>query len=207
MASSTWRNEYMQALKERDTKEKGGYERIDDDLIEAFTQLLAHTAALQAQVDSVHSSTPESKPRDPAINTQSTTLSSPESDFQTKKDLAEALRSNTKLQTRLQAAEAELASLKMKTTGDARSIRDITRERDAVSRRLKDKEDELRQKTKMFNDAQDEMISLNLQLNMSEQNAKRVKAENKELIERWLIHKGQEAEAMNHSLERQSPGR
>ncbi|KAH6680668.1 autophagy-related protein 16 [Halenospora varia] len=207
MASSTWRNEYMQALNERDVKERDSYERIDDDLIEAFTQLLARTAALQAQVDSVQSSTPEAKPRDPAITTSNTALSSLEGDSQTKKDLAEALRSNTKLQTRLQAAEAELATLKTKTNGDARSIRDVTRERDAVSRRLKDKEDELRQKTKMFNDVQDEMISLNLQLNMSEQNAKKVKAENKELIERWLIHKGQEAEAMNHSLERQSPGR
>lgn len=47
---------------------------------------------------------------------------------------------------------------------------------------------------------QDEMISLNLQLNMSEQNAKKLKAENKELIDRWMARKGREADEMNETL-------
>jgi hypothetical protein len=42
---------------------------------------------------------------------------------------------------------------------------------------------------------------LNLQLNMSEQRVKDLKAENKELIDRWMAYKGQEAEEMNKTLQ------
>ncbi|KAF4626999.1 hypothetical protein G7Y89_g11157 [Cudoniella acicularis] len=199
---ASWRDEYMQALLERDLREKASYDRIDDELVEAFTQLLARTAALEAETAATEPPTQDAKLRDPAIDAAAT-----EGDTQVKKDLAEALRSNTQLQSRLQAAEAELTILRAKTTADAKSIRDLTRERASLSQKAKDKDDELRQKARFLSDVQDEMISLNLQLNMSEQNAKKVKAENKELIERWLIHKGREAEAMNHTLESQSPGR
>lgn len=44
------------------------------------------------------------------------------------------------------------------------------------------------------------MISLNLQVNMSEQAAKKLKAENKELIDRWMARKGHEADEMNKRL-------
>jgi len=44
------------------------------------------------------------------------------------------------------------------------------------------------------------MISLNLQLNMAEQNMKKLKAENKELIDRWMALKGREADEMNRTF-------
>ena len=47
---------------------------------------------------------------------------------------------------------------------------------------------------------QDEMISLELQLNIAEQNAKKLKAENKELIDRWMARKEREADEMNGRL-------
>lgn len=52
-----------------------------------------------------------------------------------------------------------------------------------------------------FKDVHDEVISLNLQLNMSEQRVKDLRAENKELIDRWMAYKGQEAEEMNRTLQ------
>jgi hypothetical protein len=51
-----------------------------------------------------------------------------------------------------------------------------------------------------FQNVQDEVISLNLQLNMSEQNAKRLKVENKDLIDRWMARKRREADEMNETL-------
>jgi len=50
----------------------------------------------------------------------------------------------------------------------------------------------------------DEVISLNLQLNMSEQSVNKLKAENKELIDRWMVRKQQEAEKMNETLDERS---
>jgi len=48
-------------------------------------------------------------------------------------------------------------------------------------------------------DVQDEMISLNLQLNMAEQKAKRLEKENQDLIDRWMARKGREADEMNEA--------
>lgn len=44
---------------------------------------------------------------------------------------------------------------------------------------------------------QTELVSLNLQFNMAEDRAKRLEAENKELVDRWMARMGQEADAMN----------
>ena len=52
----------------------------------------------------------------------------------------------------------------------------------------------------MYKDVHDEVISLNLELSMSEQTIKKLKAENKELIDRWMAYKSKEAEAMNSTL-------
>lgn len=44
------------------------------------------------------------------------------------------------------------------------------------------------------------MISLNLQVNISEQKASKLKDENKELIDRWMARMGLEADEMNKTL-------
>ena len=41
------------------------------------------------------------------------------------------------------------------------------------------------------------MVSLNLQLNMTEQRSAKLEQENKELIDRWMARMGEEADAMN----------
>jgi len=41
------------------------------------------------------------------------------------------------------------------------------------------------------------MVALNLQLNMSEQQKKKLQKENKELVDRWMVRMGKEADAMN----------
>lgn len=46
-------------------------------------------------------------------------------------------------------------------------------------------------------EAQDEMVALGLQLNMSEKKAERLEKDNRELTERWMRRKGEEAERMN----------
>ena len=44
---------------------------------------------------------------------------------------------------------------------------------------------------------QDEMVSLNLQLNMAEQRSEKLEKENKQLVDRWMERMGREAEEMN----------
>ena len=43
----------------------------------------------------------------------------------------------------------------------------------------------------------DENLSLTLQLNMAEKHSQTLMGENKDLVDRWMARKGEEAEAMN----------
>lgn len=49
----------------------------------------------------------------------------------------------------------------------------------------------------MFQDVHDETVSLTLQLNMAEEQSRKLQSENKELVDRWMARMGQEADAMN----------
>lgn len=46
-------------------------------------------------------------------------------------------------------------------------------------------------------DVQDELVSLNLQLNMADEQSKKLRLENTELVDRWMARMGREADAMN----------
>lgn len=46
---------------------------------------------------------------------------------------------------------------------------------------------------------QDELASLNLQLNMAEDRSSKLQRENQELIDRWMARMGKEADAMNEA--------
>lgn len=73
----------------------------------------------------------------------------------------------------------------------------MTRQKQDVERKLRDRDDELRAKSKLAESAQDEMVALGLQLNMVEQNSTKLERENKELVERWMKRMGEEAERVN----------
>ncbi|WZH43250.1 autophagy-related protein 16 [Fusarium acuminatum] len=116
---------------------------------------------------------------------------------QLKQDLAEALRSKGVTEKRLRASEEELMQLRSKHKIDTKSIRDLTADRNSLTTRLKDREYELREKRKLIEQVQDEMIALNLQMSMAEKERDKVKKENKELVDRWMKRMAQEADAMN----------
>ena len=63
--------------------------------------------------------------------------------------------------------------------------------------RLRDRGEELKGKSKLLEDVQDELVTLNLQLNMAEGQTKKLKDENQELVDRWMVRVGEEADAMN----------
>ena len=224
---TSWRDDYIQALQDRDQRERSSYQKVDDDLIAActyrraklilptltstVTNLLDRTAALEAE-KAANPSSSDPKAKDTII-----TGTANDGAAQIRGELAEALRSNGQLQARTKAAEAELVKLKAKSKSDGKLIEDLSRERAFLSQKLKDRDEELRGKTKLldvgnfppanernahkFKDVHDEVISLNLQLNMSEQRVKELRAENKELIDRWMAYKAQEAEEMNKTLQ------
>jgi len=76
------------------------------------------------------------------------------------------------------------------------TLRQTARIKD-LEQRLRDREEELRAKTRLLEATQDEIVSLTLQLNMAEDRAEKMKHENEELVRRWMERMGSEAERMN----------
>ncbi|KFY74370.1 hypothetical protein V499_05596 [Pseudogymnoascus sp. VKM F-103] len=185
----SWRQEYLENLKQRDELEKANY-----DLIDAYSRLADQTAALEAKVSANSSSPIPTSPGDDAPG-----LSNQEGVAQVKSNLAEALRAKGQLQRRLKVTEETLEGLKTRAKADSTLIGDLSAERAQLILKVKDRDEELRGKAQLLVQVQDENMSLDLQLNMAEQQTARLKRENKDLIDRWMARMGQEADAMNEA--------
>ncbi|KAI0122222.1 autophagy protein 16 [Daldinia grandis] len=198
-----WRSEYLISLQEAERNNP-----VNKDLVEACSQLADRVAALEAEKavwkSSTNPSTSLDNPSGKGIATAGTTDSGADQNVaQLRLDLAEALRSKGQLQSRLKAAEDELQKLRSKAKVDTKRINDLTAERNALTAKLKDRNEELVGKNKMLKDIQDENLTLNIQLDVTEQKAAKIAADNKDLIKRWMDRMKHEADAMN--LENESP--
>ncbi|KAI4163471.1 MAG: hypothetical protein LQ342_002978 [Letrouitia transgressa] len=182
-----WQNDYMLALQERDRKEKKFH-----GFYETYARLADRTAAAdkRAVLQSNNDRT----------DTANIALQAPgarESIIKIREDLAEAQRSREILQSHLQKISDESQKLKIQTAVDNKRIADLTSERASLTIKIRDRDEELREKSKLLEDIHDETVSLTLQLNMAEEQTKALRQENKDLIDRWMARMGKEADAMN----------
>ncbi|CAG8920795.1 unnamed protein product [Penicillium salamii] len=196
-----WREEYLAALTVRDQREKANVP-----LYNAYTQLADRTSKLATTTNAspapsqaeIHRSIPS--PLVTASKKQRGNEPGPtpaELLNITRADLSEAQRSRSELQDQLSRVTTEVESLRKKTTQEARRIKLLESERAQLNLRLRDRDAELKGKAKLLEDFQDEMATLNLQLNMAEEKSTRLQKENQDLVDRWMARMGQEAEAMN----------
>ncbi|KAJ4402429.1 autophagy protein 16, interacts with Atg12p-Atg5p [Neurospora sp. IMI 360204] len=208
-----WRDEYLSSLMDADQRNPVNRELVDtcQQLFDRISVLEAEKAALQQQVETYLSSSSSSsgaanKPRDrdttktdaaPDSTTTAPTAADSALLARLRVDLAEALRAKGDFQRRLTAVEEELVRLRTKTTADNKTLQTLTAERKTLTIKLRDREEELRAKSKMLADVQDELQVLNTHLDLVEKRRSEMEAENKQLVARFMKRVGQEAEAMN----------
>ncbi|KAI0115908.1 autophagy-related protein 16 [Nemania sp. FL0031] len=208
---NNWRDDYLASLQEAERNNPA-----NKDLVETCSQLADRVAALEAEKAAWASGSPTpsstkaaaAPPAALAVTRPPSTsapdpVASPEGTTQLRLDLAEAIRGRGQAQTRLKSAEAELATLRSKNRVDNKRISDLTNERNALTARIRDLNEELDKKRSFLKDVQDENLTLNMELNMTAQRAAKVEAENKELVDRWMKRMGHEADALN--LQNESP--
>ncbi|PLB42049.1 ATG16 family protein [Aspergillus candidus] len=194
-----WGEEYSVALAVRDRREKA-----NSAIYDAYTKLADRTAC------STPTTAPPSGAQSPAAAARSPSTTDPKKQSKgepaqsphdllalTRADLSEAQRSRSELQDRLSRTKADLEKLRKRSTLDGRRIKTLEQDATHLQLRLKDRDEELRGKAKLLDDFQDELASLNLQLNMAEERTGRLQRENQELVDRWMVRMGREAEAMN----------
>ena len=135
-----------------------------------------------------------------------------------KVELVEALRAKGQLQSRLKSAEDSRDELRARVKANEMLIKQLQAERSILSVKVRDRDEELRGKAQLLvvssipssfllvvvspvtQEVQDENMSLNLQLNIAEQQSAKLKKENKDLVDRWMARIGKEADAMNDKL-------
>lgn len=201
-----WREEYLAALAVRDHREKSNIVIYD-----AYTRLAdisaksPHTIETSGRFPGDRGLTGTSETQK-AVYSQSTATQKHQTEANqpitellntTRAELAEAQRSRSELQDRLDRTTNEAGKLRKKIDQDGRRMNTLENEVTQQQKRRKDVEEELRGKAKLLDDFQDEIAALNLQVNMAEQKAAKLERENKELVERWMARMGQEADAMN----------
>lgn len=114
------------------------------------TNLLERTAALEAEKGALLLSKPEALSKDRKDKTKDPVTASDEGNAQIKSDLAEALRSNGHLQTRVRNAEAELVELRVRTKADAKRIAALEKERAGLIQKVRDRDEEIRGKARFL---------------------------------------------------------
>ncbi|KAG6004483.1 autophagy protein 16, interacts with Atg12p-Atg5p [Claviceps maximensis] len=206
---TSWREEYLTSIKDAESQSPVNRELIQtcSQMADRISKLEAEKAVLESRVASSSSSSSKVRPGTDGTASNHASLSTAAAAAavtsddpgiaQLRLDLVESLRAKGVAEARLGAVQEELGKLRSKTKDDARSIRDLGTQYTLLSTRLKDREHELREKRKLLEQVQDEMITLNLQISMAEKERDKVKRENKELVERWMKRMAQEADAMN----------
>lgn len=201
-----WRSEYLANLHEAELRNP-----VNKDLVSACSQLADRVASLEAEkaVLLQQQKAPSSSPTTAATSTNPDTAAAPSdaATAQLRLDLAEALRSRGELLAKQQKADEELRTLRARTKADDRRVRELTAERNGLAAKLRDRTEELLGKNRLLEDVQDDNLTLNIQLDVRESECKKIKAENKELVDRWMKKMEKEAEAMNLANEPQANGR
>ncbi|KAI1367001.1 autophagy-related protein 16 [Xylaria arbuscula] len=202
-----WRDDYLASLQEAERNNP-----VNKDLVEACSQLADRVAALEAEklvwaagspaANTTTTTATSTKPaptslKPPSTSEAASSTASSEGAAQLRLDLAEALRGRGQAQTRLKAVEAELATLRSKNRVDSKRIADLTSSRDALTARFRDKNAELVDLRKLLKEVQDELLTVNMELNMMTQKHEKLQAEHKEFMARWMEEKRREADALN----------
>ncbi|RAO69904.1 uncharacterized protein BHQ10_005916 [Talaromyces amestolkiae] len=205
---ANWREDYYAGLVARDEREQA-----NSSLYDAYTRLadrIATNAVLvnrqQTQLSPEVAGNPVSPKRastpsqqQPQNSNTGAGAASQNVLLAARADLAAAQRSRSELQEQLTRTTTELDKLRSRTQQDSRRIASLEGERTHLTLRLKDRDEELRGKAKLLDSVQDELASLNLQLNMAEDRSSKLQRENQELIDRWMARMGKEADAMNEA--------
>ncbi|PHH49098.1 Autophagy protein 16 [Ceratocystis fimbriata CBS 114723] len=185
---SDWRQDYICALDEAEKRQPD-----DHGLLDACANLADRIAVLEAE-NALLSRTPTSTSRTHTKSSSSKAAFGDQTALELQRDLTESLRKNSNYEARLRTAETELEQLRAKTRSDLQSLTQLKSEHAQSTTKTHDLKDELQEKRRLLDHLQDEMITINLQLTVAEKERDSVKAENKQLIQRFLNYKAQHQE-------------
>lgn len=214
MATSDWKCQYLASLQTRDA-----LEQADRPLYDRITAALDRNAHLEAQAlqnqgtSAVVSTVDEGEsiPHVPAPLVsygwrRSTTSPVSGSSVPAKgsvvlldirTEFSKAQQERVELQAKLEALTEEHNHVRAQASKVEQKLQAQANRERQLATRLRDREEELKGKSKLLTDVQDENAALDLELNVADQQITALKRENQELVDRWMVRMGHEADEMN----------
>lgn len=196
--AADWKLTYLDALTTRDTAEKAHQEIYD-----AYTKLADRTSSLSRPEAPARPEEPPTSPPPSIVQRFSTKSPSPApptevpSSAALRAEFTSAQAERAKLSSQLETTLSELETLKAASKIDRKETTRLTKTVSQLQVRLRDRDEELRGKAKLLENVQDENATLNLELKQADEQAKKLRRENQDLVDRWMEAKGEEAERMN----------
>lgn len=198
---SSWLNEYLVAIEERDVKEK-----INQGLYYTYARLADRSAGLGLTYSTEGSSLRRNKSSAASQDESPRGSKKPSPNdaglddlAKIRRDLSEAQRSKGAMELEIQGLAEEIQRLRAQSKLERKRINELALERTNLATRMRDQDEELKVKAKLLEHIHDETVSLTLELNMAEEQSRKLEQENKELIDRWMARMGEEADAMNNA--------
>jgi len=176
--TTSWQDQYLAALQIRDRREQANksiydactssFHLLSSDLLISLadTKLADHTSTLTSQA--VPSVLPNTNP-----NATTSAQPPPEIDITAltalRTDLATAQSTRSTLTSELADLTTTLASLQSTLTSTSTTANSLAREKAILERKLRDRDEELKEKGRMLERVQDEVAALEMQLNLLEE--------------------------------------
>ncbi|KAK9256200.1 autophagy-related protein 16 [Lipomyces tetrasporus] len=100
-------------------------------------------------------------------------------------------------QSKIENLEAETEKLKHYNARIVAEFEKLQLEKKRLETRLKNRDEEYRERNKSVQILQDEILTYQIQLNVAEDNVNKLEKENRELVNRWMERVSREAEKLN----------
>ncbi|KXT10614.1 hypothetical protein AC579_6618 [Pseudocercospora musae] len=199
---SDWIEQYSAALDARDAREQAHKPYID-----AYTRVADRAAAARQEYESASKKPSSPLPLDRTASTSKrgfisrsppTTIQDSSGALSSlRADLANTQRARATLQSQVTDLTSQLSALQASQQRSTAQIASLQKQKLEIERKLRDREEEIKGKSKIVEAVQDEMVSLQLQLNLAERRREEVEVENQQLVERWMKRMGEEVERVN----------
>ncbi|KAH0361004.1 hypothetical protein KCU65_g9023, partial [Aureobasidium melanogenum] len=172
-----WSTRYLAALDARDRRESSHKSYID-----AYTRLADRKTAVST-----------------AVNPTSTFTSSSSNDEITRlrQDLSTTQAARSSLASQLLTLQTTTTNLTTTNTTLSSQLAAVHKLLAVSERKLKDRDEELKQKKKLVEEVQDEMLVLTMELNAVGRDKEKLKEENAELVRRWMERMTTEVDRAN----------
>jgi predicted RNase H-like nuclease (RuvC/YqgF family) len=187
---ASWQEQYLAALELRDSREQANKAIYDackmhprpsatsDMLIIADTKLADHNASLTSESVAtpveVASESPPGRP--PSSTSKAPKSASPAPStaenvtlITLRADLSSAQATRVALAAEVESLNTTVSSLQSTLTSTSTTANGLARERAVLERKVRDRDEELREKDRMLERVQDDVVALEMQCNLLEQ--------------------------------------